>query len=145
MGIPIIGVVVELGKLVAKGVIDHFRRKQELKEAVHKNRVRLALTQGQYDHEWEMKSLENAGWKDDILFYTIVAMYIYSAIDPDGAMKVFKNWEMIPEWFRTITFWVIASVIGVKKLGDYLPSAIAGIKQAIKAVADEKKDNFDVS
>jgi hypothetical protein len=73
----------------------------------------------------------NAGWKDDILFYAVVGMYVYSAIDPESAKIVFQNWdEVIPEWFQRITFWLVAAVIGVKKFGDYIPTIINGVKEA---------------
>jgi len=40
--------------------------------------------------------------------------------------------EKIPEWFRTITIWMVASIVGVKKIGDYLQGLIAGVKAALK-------------
>lgn len=116
---------------IVKGVQGYFERKQKVQNAITENKCRLALDKSSNNHEWEMKVLTNSGWKDDVLFYGIVAMYVYSAIDPEGAGRVFKNWELIPEWFRTITFWLVASVIGVKKLGDYVPGAIRGVRDSL--------------
>lgn len=115
-----------------KGATGYVERKQELKAAVNANKVRLAQSQLECNHEWEMKSLMNAGWKDDVLFYAIIGMYVYSAIDPEGATRVFQNWALIPDWFRSITLWLVASIIGVKKLGDYLPQTLEAIKGFFK-------------
>jgi hypothetical protein len=128
----VISAVVELGKLVFGGVINHFKSKQKIKEAVAQNKIRLAQSAQSHNQKWELSQLENAGWKDDILFYAIIGMFAWSAIDPDASAKVFENWKMLPEWFLTITGWLVASVLGVKKLGDYLPALIAGVKGAVK-------------
>lgn len=114
------------------GLAGHLENKQKIKAAVAENKARLAASEQDHNHDWEMRQLENAGWKDDILFYALLGMYVYSAIDPEGASRVFKNWEAIPEWFSQVTFWMVASILGVKKLGDYVPGLIAGIKQAVK-------------
>ncbi len=79
-----------------------------------------------------MKQLENSGWKDDVLFYAIIGLYVYSAIDPTGAARVFDTWNELPPWFLNITGWMVAAVLGVKKLGDYLPQMISGLKDALK-------------
>lgn len=121
-----------LASTIIGGIKDHLKGKQEIKKAITENKVRLAQSAQEYNHEWEMASLANAGWKDDVLFYAIVAMYVYSAFDPEGAANVFKNWEIIPNWFREITMWLVASIVGVRKLGQYLPEMLKGIKDIFK-------------
>ena len=125
--------LVALGKTLLDGVTGYFQRKQKIKEAVAENKARLARDDRTYNHEWEMRSLENTGWKDEVLFYGVIAMYIYSAIDPEGAAKVFANWEVIPEWFSKITMLLVASVVGIKKAGDYLPGLLKGVREAFKS------------
>jgi len=114
------------------GIKQHLENKQQIKKAVTENKIRLAQSAQEANHDWEMASLANAGWKDDVLFYAIIAMYVYSAVDPEGAAKVFKNWEIIPDWFRQVTFYLVASVIGVKKFGEYVPGALKNIKDVFK-------------
>ncbi len=78
-----------------------------------------------------MRALTNAGWKDEAPFILIMAMWVYSAFDPGGAKVVFENWKTaIPEWYQRITMWLVASIIDVKKIGDYGPVLIAGIKRS---------------
>ena len=137
MPLPLLGIV-GLIKTVIGGVSDHFDGKRKVKQAIVDNKIRLARSAQEHNQDWEMKQLENAGYKDDVLFYAIICVYIYSAIDPDGADKMFANWETIPKWFRTITMWIVASVIGVKKLGDYLPPLIVGAKDALRSVTRKR-------
>jgi len=128
--LAIIGAVTGLLTTVVEGVTGHMKQKQELKKAVMENRMRLAQSDSEFNHEWEMKQLENAGWKDDVLFFAWIGFFIWSGVDPDGAADVIRAWEKLPDWFLQITFWVVAAVLGVKKIGDYLPSAIRGLKDA---------------
>ena len=48
------------------------------------------------------------------------------------AAIVFANWDLLPEWYMQVTMWLVASVIGVKKVGDYLPGLISAVKEAVK-------------
>jgi len=128
--LAIIGAVAGLLTTVVEGVAGHMKQKQELKKAVMENRLRLAQSDSEFNHEWEMKQLENAGWKDDVLFFAWIGFFVWSGVDPDGAAEVIRAWENLPDWFLQITFWVVAAVLGVKKIGDYLPSAIRGLKDA---------------
>ena len=110
------------------GATQYFKGRQKVKQAVLDNKVRLAASTQEYNAAWELRALENAGFKDELLFLSIIGVYVYSAIDPDGAAVMFKNWEAIPEWFRTVTLWTVASIVGIKKLADYAPPLIKGIK-----------------
>ena len=130
--LPIIGAVAGLLSTVVGGVTDHLKGKQELKKAVMENRMRLAKSDQEFNHEWEMKQLENAGWKDDVLFFAWIGFFIWSGVDPDRAGEVIRSWEALPDWFLQVTFWIVAAVLGVKKIGDYLPSAVRGLKDAAR-------------
>ena len=117
---------------IVKGVTTIITKKVELKGAIHENKMRLAKSAQDYNAEWEMKQLDNSGYKDDVLFYAVIGMFVWSGICPEEAAIVFANWELLPEWFLQVTMWLVASVIGVKKVGDYLPGLISAVKQAVK-------------
>lgn len=121
-----------LGTAIVKGISGAVKRKQELKQAVHDNKMRLASSAQSHNQDWEMKQLDNAGWKDDVLFYAVLGLWVWSAIDPAAAGKVFETWKnTMPEYIVEITSWLVAAVLGVKKIGDYLPGAIKGIRDAV--------------
>ena len=117
---------------IVGGIKDHFEGKRKVKQAITDNKIRLARSAQDHNQDWEMKQLENAGYKDDILFYAFIAMFVWSGIDPEGAGKFFENLKILPDWFIKIWFAVVASVLGIKKIGDYLPGMISGIKDILK-------------
>ncbi len=131
MPIPILGAVAGLLTTIVEGVTGHVKQKQELKRTVMENRMRLAKSDQEFNHEWEMKQLENARWKDDVLFFAWIGFFIWSGVDPERAAEVVQAWENLPDWFLQVTFWIVAAVLGVKKMGDYLPGAVRGIKDAM--------------
>jgi len=92
------------------------------------------MAQSEQDHnqDWEMKQLDNAGWKDDILFYAFIALFVWAGIDPDGAALFFENLNVLPDWFIKTWFWLMASILGVKKIGDYVPALMGAIKDITK-------------
>jgi len=131
MAIPLIGAVAGLLSTMVDGVTGHMKRKQELKKSVMENRMRLARSDQEFNHEWEMKQLENAGWKDDVLFFAWIGFFVWSGMDPERAGEVILAWEKLPDWFLQVTFWIVAAVLGVKKIGDYMPGVVRGMKDAM--------------
>ena len=127
--LPVLGIV-SLIRTVVGGIKDHFEGKRKVKQAINENKIRLAQNQQDHNHDWEMKQLENAGWKDDVLFYAFIAMFVWAGFDPEGSKEFFENLDSLPDWFVKIWFWIVASVLGVKKVGDYLPNMIGGIRDA---------------
>ena len=124
--------VIELGKLLIGGIKNHFENKQKLKQAIVNNKIRLAEGAQSHNQEWEMKQLDNVGWKDDILFYAFILLFVWAGFDPEGAKVFFTNLNVLPEWFIKIWMWIVASIVGVKKIGDYLPGLISGVKGVFK-------------
>jgi hypothetical protein len=120
-----------LGEAVGM-VRDHFVSKRRIKEAITENTIRLAQSEQTHNQTWELRQLENVGWKDDVLFYAFIAMFVWAGFDPVGSERFFTNLQVLPEWFIKTWFWVVASVLGVKKIGDYAPALIAGVKAALK-------------
>ncbi|WP_243544724.1 hypothetical protein [Pseudodesulfovibrio tunisiensis] len=131
MAVGIVAAIAGLLTTAVEGVTGHMRQKQEVKQAVMENRMRLARSDREFNHDWEMKQLENAGWKDDVLFFAWIGFFIWSGFCPEAASEVLRAWEALPEWFLRITFWIVAAVLGVKKIGDYLPGAVRGIRGAM--------------
>jgi hypothetical protein len=127
--IPIIG---DVFKNIFGLVGDHFKSKREIKKAITDNKIRMAQSEQAHNQEWEMKQLDNAGWKDDILFYAFIGLFVWAGFDPTGAEIFFSNLNVLPDWFIKTWFWLIASILGVKKIGDYVPSLMNSIKEIVK-------------
>ena len=128
----ILDAVTSIASNVVGGVTDHFKDKRKLKSAKVEAKLKRLQEAQFHDQEWEIKSLEGNGWKDDILFYTWLGIIIWSGFFPEQATVFFNNLNIMPEWFIKIFFWLVASILGVKKIGEYAPNAVKGIKNAIK-------------
>jgi len=124
--------IVKIGEMVVGGITGHFRNKQKLKQAIVDNKIRLAESAQSHNQDWELRQLANVGWKDDVLFYAFIGMFIWAGFDPAGAKIFFTNLNVLPPWFVKIWMWIVASVVGVKKIGDYVPGIVKGIKDAVK-------------
>jgi len=124
--------IIGLIKEVVGGVRDHFEGKRKIKRATVNNKIRMAESEQSHNQGWEMLQLENVGWKDDVLFYAFIAMFIWAGFCPEAAGEFFENIKTLPEWFIKTWFWVVASVLGVKKIGDYAPALISGVRAALK-------------
>lgn len=126
-----------LGSLIINGITGHFERKQQLAQAIVENKIRLAQSEQSHNEDWEMKCLENQGWKDDVLFYAIVLMFVWSGFDPERAKTVFDNWSLLPDWFVQLVTVVVGSVLGIRKIADYCPAMVRGIKTAWTGVTQQ--------
>ena len=124
--------ILELGKMIVGGITDSFKGKREIKKAVVQNKIRLAQSEQEHNQDWELKQLENRGYKEDVLFYAFILMFVWAGFDPDGSQKFFTNINTLPEWFIKTWFWLVASVLGVKKIGDYLPNLVSGVRKKSK-------------
>jgi len=124
--------VLEIGKDIVGGVTDHFKGKRKLKEAKVEAKLNRLKSAQIHDQEWEIKSLEDNGWKDDILFYAILGMLIWTGAYPEQATEFYNNLSIAPDWIIKTWFWLIASILGVKKIGDYGSKAVREIKNTIK-------------
>ncbi len=121
---------------IVGGVADSLKSNRALKKAIADNKIKLAQSAQSHNQGWEMRQLDNVGWKDEVLFYSFILMFVWAGFFPEKAGEFFTNLEAIPEYMQKIFMWIVASVVGVKKIGDYVPGAISGITNAIKKVKD---------
>lgn len=131
--------IATLATTILGGLTGWMKNKQEVAKAVASNKARMALSEQSHNNVWELKALMNSGWKDEVLFLFILAIWIASAFFPDHMEGVFKNWELIPEGFKKVTYWVVGSVLGIKKASDYAPGLISGVTTAVTSVLPSKK------
>jgi len=133
-----ISAILDVLKMIVGGVTDSFKGKRAIKQAIIENKIRLAKSEQEHNQDWELKQLDNRGYKEDVLFYAFIGMFVWAGFDPDGSTKFFTNIGTLPEWFIKTWFWLVASVLGVKKIGDYLPGTISGIRNTLKKKEKEK-------
>ena len=138
--IPIIGALIGIGESIVNGVKQGFESKRRIREAITENKIALAKSTQSHNQDWELKQLDNAGWKDDVLFYSFILCFVWAGFDPEGAKEFFANLQVLPDWFLKTWFWLLASVLGVKKIGEYAPGMIKGVKEAFKSESVKRED-----
>ncbi len=115
-----------LGKVAPK-VADYYMQKQDLKQQVQLEILRgkaayeAAKTQRASesegrDHEWEIESIRNSGWKDElvILVLTIPLILVFIPSTTTFVLEGFKVLELTPDWYRWLIVMIYAATFGIR-------------------------------
>lgn len=95
--------------------------KVELAKATNTARVQYAQTQQAADNNWDLKSIENSGWKDE-WFTILLSIPMVMCFIPGGAAYVAEGFraldESTPDWYQVAFLVAVGSAFGVKKLSE---------------------------
>lgn len=115
-----------LGKVAPK-VADYYIQKQELKQqlklkklegkvAVEMRKIeRISESEGR-DHEWELESIKNSGWKDEWVLILLSIPLILSFL-PWTVVYVqmgFAALEQTPDWYRWLIMLIFTAIYGIR-------------------------------
>jgi len=115
-----------LGKVAPK-VADYYIQKQQLKQQVELKRLegkiawelaktkRAEASEGR-DHEWELLSIQNSGYKDEWVLFLVSIPMVLSFI-PAGQVYVvngFQALEGTPQWYRFLVMSIFGAVYGIR-------------------------------
>lgn len=68
------------------------------------------------DHEWELESIRNSGWKDELVI-VILSLGMVGAFVPGLAPYVLEGFEILnqtPEWYRWLVVMIYAATFGIR-------------------------------
>jgi len=120
-------IVGTLLKSVAPEVAGYYREKQKLKQEVEMEIIRgkaayeaaktkrAEASEGR-DHEWELESIRNSGWKDEWVM-GLVSIPAIMAFTPWGQPYVvagFEALEATPLWYQTVMVSVFLAAYGIR-------------------------------
>ncbi len=107
------GIIGALLQKVAPKVADYYMDKEEQKHLIEMEKLRgkqaweEAKTRRAYesegrDHAWEVESIRNSGWKDElvIIVLTIPLVLVFIAFTQPYVETGFRHLEMTPDWYR---------------------------------------------
>jgi hypothetical protein len=68
------------------------------------------------DHEWEVESIRNSGWKDElvILVLTIPLVLVFIPATAPYVLEGFKILETTPDWYRWMIVMIYAATFGIR-------------------------------
>lgn len=128
--------ILELGSTLANGVISCIKGKQELNRAVIDNKIRLAQSTEQYNHEWEMAQLRDQDWFiRRISFILIVAPAFITCFCPSCGEHIFTVFNTLPHWYTEMFGTIMFAVWGIHAIKNPLSSILS----AAKTKPDEEK------
>jgi hypothetical protein len=132
--------VKELFTFIAAPITQWLENRGEIKKAQHErelavinNQARLAKSEQEFNHQWEMESLKgNSPWLRVIVFIQLAIPFNVAIISPDKGKVIFDNLTSVPEWYVQMYLIVIGSVWGVSEFKKAAPGVIAGIAKAVR-------------
>lgn len=115
-----------VGKVAPK-VADYYIKKVELKAQIEVEQLKgkiaweQALTQRASesegrDHEWEIESIRNSGWKDEWVLIMLSIPMVMSFV-PGLVVYVqmgFAALAQTPDWYRWLVLMVFAAIYGIR-------------------------------
>lgn len=115
-----------LGKF-APSIVGHYTKKMELKHQIEEKKLegkiawemaktkRAEASEGR-DHDWEMMSIQNSGWKDELVLIVLTIPMILVFI-PGFEVYVAKGFDHLaetPEWYRWLIMMIYAATFGIR-------------------------------
>jgi hypothetical protein len=115
-----------LGK-VAPSVAEYYIQKQALKHEMELEKLkgkvaweaaktkRASESEGR-DHDWELLSIQNSGWKDEYvtLLVSIPLVLTFIPHTQPYVLAGFVALETTPVWYQVLTATIIAAAVGVR-------------------------------
>ena len=121
------GIVGALLQKVAPKVADYYIEKEEQKHLIEMERLRgkqaweeaktrrASESEGR-DHAWELESIRNSGWKDElvIIVLTIPLVLVFIPFTQPYVETGFRHLEMTPDWYRFLILSIYGATFGIR-------------------------------
>lgn len=115
-----------LGKVAPK-VAEYYTEKQAQKHAIEMEKLkgkmeyekakteRAIISEGR-DHEWELQSIRNSGFKDEVVLFvlTIPLVLVFIPFTQPYVEIGFQNLEQTPDWYRLLIMAIYGATFGIR-------------------------------
>lgn len=103
---------------IQKQALQHERElaKIEGKIAYEKAKTARAEASEGRDHEWELESIRNSGWKDEwvLILLSIPMVLVFIPQAQPYVLNGFAVLDTTPEWYRWLTLMIFAAIYGIR-------------------------------
>lgn len=137
--------ITEILSFISSPVTEYIKGRREIKKAKHdrelaviNNQTRLAASEKEYNHEWEMQSLK--GNSKGLRFFCFLQFSIpimITCVWPEKGKEIFQNLEAIPEGFMSLYTLMIASIWGISELKNAAPAIVGGLIKSVRKDIDK--------
>lgn len=106
---------------------EYFRERQKLKHerelevlrgkiAYEKAKTERAERSEGRDHEWELESIKNSGWKDEyvLIILSIPLVLVFIPFTQPMALDGFAALETTPDWYRWLIMLIFTATYGIR-------------------------------
>ncbi len=121
------GIIGALLQKVAPKVADYYMDKEEQKHLIEMEKLRgkqaweeaktrrASESEGR-DHAWELESIRNSGWKDElvIIVLTIPLVLVFIPFTQPYVETGFRHLEMTPDWYRFLILSIYGATFGIR-------------------------------
>ena len=110
---------------VIQGILDDRKNKRELKNVIKEKQIERAREGQLAEVQWNIKSVENSGWKDEwltIILSIPLVLVFFPPLVP-SVTAGFVALEGTPIWYRSAVGVMIASAFGYQKIAGALTSS----------------------
>lgn len=120
-------IVAGLLKTVAPKVADYYITKTQLKNDLEmetlrgkieyeKAKTQRASESEGRDHEWEIESIRNSGWKDEwvLILLSIPLVLVFIPYTQPFVMDGFTTLDQTPGWYQWLILAVFSAVYGIR-------------------------------
>jgi len=86
------------------------------KAAYEQQKTMRAMQSEGHDHDWEMASIKNSGWKDEFVLIVLsipMILVFIPYVQPFIAVG-FTNLESTPDWYRWLVMMIYAATFGIR-------------------------------
>jgi len=101
-----------------KRKLKHERQMAKLrgKIAYEEAKVRRAEASEGRDHEWELESIRNSGWKDEmvIIVLSIPMVLVFIPGVEQYIQLGFQHLETTPDWYKWLIVMIYAATFGIR-------------------------------
>ncbi len=119
-----------LGSLVGGSLEKYIEYKQKKRELIHERELekirgkieyekaltkRASESEGR-DHEWELESIRNSGWKDEFVLIVLSLGMVGVFVPPlqPYVLSGFDALAQTPDWYRWLILTIYAATFGIR-------------------------------
>lgn len=116
-----------IGGTVGEKALDFFVQRQALKNelnlkklegkiALQNAKVQAAIAREQHIANWEMASLANSGYKDEVVLFVLLIPYVgaFVPVVQDYVLVGFQYLEQMPYWAVGLTVTIFLAIYGIR-------------------------------
>lgn len=103
---------------IQKQALKHERELAKIEGKIAYERAKTARAEASEgrDHEWELESIRNSGWKDEwvLILLSIPMILVFIPQAQPYVLNGFAVLDTTPEWYRWLTLMIFAAIYGIR-------------------------------